>query len=148
MDEGFSLTLINDGEAKITWHLSPQKIQLISLFFDRLPYTFVKALRIYQLQNHEFNGNHACFYELELQQEDTSCLYNNFTMGQSYIFEVGIKLDEKTFIPLLRSSLFSIHDEYVREEIDYFKVNDSSPDWAERVSTYSLYENFNDGWKL
>jgi len=151
MDEGFSITFLNNGEAEIVWKLSTQKIELISLYFNKPSHNFVKALRIYRVGNDEFPSRYGSFHEEELLREETSYHYNKFIVGQSYVFEIGIKLDDKKFLPLLRSNLFRIFPEHeispVRKTREYFKENFTSPAWSERVSTYSLYENHISGWK-
>lgn len=151
MDEGFSITFLKNGEAEIGWSLSQQKIELISLYFDKPPYNLRKALRIYHVVNHDFIRSDASFYEKELLSEDTSYQYNEFIMGQSYFFEVGIKLDDKKFLTLIRSSLYSISSNSeqfsVQEKRENLKGNFSSPAWSESVSTYTLYENQENGWK-
>lgn len=136
--------------ACIQWGLSPQKMKLVSLYFNEPFPNFKKQLRIYHVTGIVFDGYNALgFQELSVRDSEGSLNIEGLKSGHSYCLELGIVLKRNKFFPILRSNTKKIPGAEV--EIDPFSEvgndrEDSMPEWSQSVSTYTLYENLNNGW--
>lgn len=134
----------------IHWGLSPQKMKLVSLYFNQPFPKFQIQLRIYRVTGVQFDGYNALgFQKLIVRDSEGSLKIEGLEPGFSYCLELGIILKRNKFLPLLRSNTKKIPG--ARMGIDAFSEmeldrEDSMPKWSQSVSTYTLYDNVNNGW--
>lgn len=137
--------------ACIHWGLSPQRIKLVSLYFNQPFPKFKKQLRLYHVTGVQFDGYNALgFHEMIVRNVEGSLNIEGLKAGYSYCVELGIVLKRNKFFPLLRSNTQKIPG-VGTEIIDTFTEmgtdsENSMPNWAQAVSTYTLYDNLNNGW--
>lgn len=134
----------------IHWGLSPQKKKIVSFYFNQPFPSFQKQIRIYHASGVYFDGYNASgFKKLIVHDNEGSLIIKGLEAGCSYCLELGIVLERNKFFPLIRSKTKEIPG---RREIGEFLTDEgidcenSKPIWSKAVSTYTLYDNDNNGW--
>ncbi|MGN7178358.1 DUF4912 domain-containing protein [Paenibacillus sp. FSL R5-0490] len=137
-----TLTRSSDDKAKVSWRLSIQKVKMLSLYLDKPVSSLRKSLRIYDVTGVVFNGaNSVCDHEVILS-DHSEWTFKGLKPGKVYCVELGIKITDIHFIPLLRSEAL-----YTSEESPSQGKNESEvqPAWTVNVSTYTYYESVSEG---
>jgi uncharacterized protein len=145
--------LVEDYKIASFWKIAPWQKQLVTSYFNiDLNQRYV-VFRIYDVTDIIFNGSNAhSVFEFQLPENKTYWIIKGIKPGRSYVTEVGYRLDQHQFFPILRSNAIHGHKTLVeknedrllnREEIQ--KNMADKPNWVGNVSTYSFYENINKG---
>ncbi|MBU8879389.1 glycosyltransferase [Bacillus sp. FJAT-29790] len=147
--------LISSEKLDVFWKLSSEKKKIIEAYFGEPFSSMVKALRIYDVTSIIFDGGNAHSYQdVILADKHTNWTFKGLKSYRSYCVEYGIMISEYKFFPMLRSTAVH-HPLEIRKpqgelqaelESDFQDAN-HPPIWAERVSTYSYYENVNEAKK-
>ncbi|MEK3853145.1 DUF4912 domain-containing protein [Cytobacillus sp. FSL H8-0458] len=137
-----TLTRSADDSAKVFWRLSIQKVKMLSLYLDEPVSSLRKSLRIYDVTGVIFDGaNAVCDHEVILS-DHSEWTFKGLKLGNVYCVELGIKITDTHFIPLLRSEAL-----YTSEESPSHRKSESElqPAWTVNVSTYTYYESVSEG---
>jgi uncharacterized protein len=140
--------LVSPDKLYSFWRLSDQQKQLISHYFQRSFTSFPQVLRLYDVTSILFNGSNAHeVYEIFLLENKKSWFVKGLKPNRCYCAELGIKLTDRKFLPLLRSNAVHVPRTAVEQagelvkELEQFQNNkENAPKWVEHVSTYSYYE--------
>jgi uncharacterized protein len=152
--EHLTAWLIDKNKLFVYWRLLDVKKDLVSSYFDKPFASYQKVLRIYDVTDILFNGSNAHqVKETKLYEKQGISLLNELQPNHCYITELGVKLSDHEFFPLLRSNAVHIprtdrkqtgHQK--KDNKDHFvKKEDLLPNWVEHVSTYSYYEKIMNG---
>lgn len=154
--DGLMAWLINHHSLVTFWRVSEQKKKLVHFYFEKPYASFLKALRVYDVTDIIFNGKNAHSTQEIILADNT----DNWTLiglrpSRCYCIELGIKVNEQKFFPLLRSNVVQVprssreQTGQLKHEISNFAKNTTSPpNWVEHVSTYSYYEKVDHGRDL
>ncbi|KAF0818383.1 hypothetical protein KIS4809_2782 [Bacillus sp. ZZV12-4809] len=139
-----ALTRSTDDRVIASWELSPQKEKMLSRYLDEPFSAFRKSLRIYDVTGVLFDGaNSVCDHEVILSGQ-TEWLFKGLKPDRVYCVELGIKITDIQFLPLLRSEAL-----HTSEEIPCHSYGKSEsgvqPEWTVNVSTYTYYESVSEG---
>ncbi|WP_282172634.1 DUF4912 domain-containing protein [Cytobacillus firmus] len=137
-----TLTRSSDDKARVSWRLSIQKVKMLSLYLDKPVSSLRKSLRIYDVTGVVFDGaNAVCDHEVILS-DYSEWTFKGLKPGKVYCVELGIKITDTHFIPLLRSEAL-----YTSEESPSRGKSESEvqPAWTVNVSTYTYYESVSEG---
>lgn len=140
IESGSKLHLSWDPEEKFP-------LQVLTIYFERQLENLVQVIRIYELFDPKSDDQktHPLF-EFPFSYEKGYWSVKGIMANKSYYAEIGVKLSENKYFPLLRSNSFflsntSILDEQ-KEPISHMYQNQlTTPKWFEYVSTYSYYQN-------
>lgn len=142
--------VLGNEQIIIHWGLSPQKKKIVSIYFNQLFPSFQKQLRIYHVSGVQFDGYNASgLKKLIVHDNEGSLIIKGVKAGCSYCLELGIVLERNRFFPLIRSKTKKIPG---KREIGEFLAEkgidceNSKPIWSKAVSTYTLYDDDNNGW--
>ncbi|XJZ26228.1 DUF4912 domain-containing protein [Bacillota bacterium Lsc_1132] len=134
---------VSDQKISLRWHAVelPKKVvkHCFQSDFDEL----VQVIRIYDVTKIRFNGSNAHHYhELAVPYSREYWHVKGLLPNRNYIAELGVKLSEDDFFPILRSNLVQLGPESDRLEVlDREQNNGNPPAWLDHVSTYSFYQN-------
>lgn len=137
-----TLTRSSDDKAKVSWRLSIQKVKMLSLYLDKPVSSLRKSLRIYDVTGVVFDGaNAVCDHEVILS-DHSEWTFKGLKPGKVYCVELGIKITDTHFIPLLRSeALYTSEDSLSQGKSE----SEVQPAWTVNVSTYTYYESVSEG---
>lgn len=137
-----TLTRSSDDKAKVSWRLSIQKVKMLSLYLDKPVSSLRKSLRIYDVTGVVFDGaNGVCDHEVILS-DHSEWTFKGLKPGKVYCVELGIKITDTHFIPLLRSeALYTSEDSLSQGKSE----SEVQPAWTVNVSTYTYYESVSEG---
>jgi uncharacterized protein len=147
-NEHLTAWLVSKNKLFVFWRLLEEKKDLISNYYDKPFNSYQKVIRIYDVTHILFNGNNAHqIREFILEEGQEKWIQNDLQPNRCYITELGIKLSESDFFPLLRSNAVHVprtnpnQTGNLKKEIDQYLTNEKSvPNWVEHVSTYSYYD--------
>lgn len=147
--EHLTAWLIDKNKLFVFWKLLDVKQELLENYFSQSVQSKQKVLRVYDVTHIIFDGNNAHqIQEYNLTEGQEISILNDLQPNRCYITELGIKIKENEFFPLLRSNTVHMprtskkQTGHFKKEIDlYLRKSDSMPKWVEHVSTYSYYEN-------
>lgn len=140
--------LVSEDRILISWQLSKPKKQLVEAYFDHPFDNYQQVLRIYDVTCIIFNGNNAHHvHEICIQSEQHYWAVVGLKANRCYLFELGIKISDSRFFPLLQSNAIhmprdcKVRDSNLNQEIKEFQHRQNRPpNWIEHVSTYSFYD--------
>lgn len=146
--EHLTAWLIDKNKLFVYWRLLDVKKDLVSSYFDKPFASYQQVLRIYDVTDILFNGSNAHhIQEIKLHEKQSISLLNELQPNRCYITELGVKLSDHEFFPLLRSNAVHIprtdrkQAGHLKKDINHFlKKENLVPNWVEHVSTYSYYE--------
>jgi uncharacterized protein len=152
--EHLTAWLIDKNKLFVYWRLLDVKKDLVSSYFDKPFASYQKVLRIYDVTDILFTGSNAHqVKEAKLYEKQGISLLSELQPNRCYITELGVKLSDHEFFPLLRSNAVHIprtdrkqtgHQK--KDNKDHFVKKESLlPNWVEHVSTYSYYEKIMNG---
>lgn len=138
------LTRSADDKVKVSWRLSIQKEKMLSLYLDEPASSLRKSLKIYDVTVVIFDGaNAVCDHEVILSDQ-SEWTFKGLKPGKVYCVELGIKITDTHFFPLLRSEAL-----HTSEELPCHSHGKSEsgvqPEWTVNVSTYTYYESVSEG---
>ncbi|PLR89487.1 glycosyltransferase [Bacillus sp. T33-2] len=132
---------------KVSWRISKFTYQLLSGFFVVPLDELKKSLRLYDVTSLIFNGsNQHSVMEIMIPDAQQSWLLKGLKPNRSYVVEIGVKLGENSFLPIVRSVAVLVpgYGEGtgpVQGDPGICLNNMYTPPaWTEHVSTYSYYE--------
>jgi hypothetical protein len=146
--------LIPPRKAIFFWDSSDLPKQLFQYYFNLSFETSVQVIRIYDVTQIQFNGRNAHhYYDISIPYQQSYWIVKGLFSNRSYLAEIGVKLSNGNFFPLLRSNSIKIpkqenvlHNELFQDISQLYKEEEKFPKWREFVSTYSYYlENDKDG---
>lgn len=141
--------LISADHVYVFWRLSNQKKELVSTYFQLSVAELNLVLRINDVTSILFDGSNAhYFHEFSIPGDKNTWLVRGLLPNRCYCAELGIKITDKKFFPLLRSNAVHMPRTSTEQagelakELEHFKDHkENAPRWIEHVSTYSFYEN-------
>lgn len=144
--------LLDSARLMVFWSVSPHKKDLVSRFYGHPFKSYVQVLKVHDVSSIIFNGKNAhSSQEITLLNDETYWMIKGLKPGRCYCLEMGIKLTEQKFLPLLRSNTIHV-PRTSRDQVgqltgdisNFLNSTDHPPNWVEHVSTYSYYENLNE----
>ncbi|EIJ78869.1 hypothetical protein PB1_14964 [Bacillus methanolicus PB1] len=140
--------LVSPNKLYSFWRLSEEQQKLISHYYQRPFAHFQLVLRLYDVTCILFNGSNAHeVFEIFLPENKNSWFIKGLRPNRCYCAELGIKLSDHKFLPLLRSNAIHVPRSAVEQagelakELEWFQNRrESAPKWVEHISTYSFYE--------
>jgi uncharacterized protein len=137
--------LVSDNRCISFWEIAPWQRELVCSYFNHEVNLSILFLRLYDVTDIYFDGSnaHAC-HEFQLKEESTFWVIKGLKTGRSYLTEIGFRVNHQQFFPILRSNTIQGNEnmnviEPLPEQFDQIR-----PNWKDRVSTYSYYENMNE----
>ncbi|PWW26581.1 hypothetical protein DFO73_110154 [Cytobacillus oceanisediminis] len=146
IEDKINLTRIADEKIKVDWKLSIYKENMVAQYFNRPISSWRKALRIYDVTGVIFDGGNAqSDHEVVLQEHHTEWIFKGLKSNRVYCIEMGMKLTENIFFPLLRSdALYSSETGFENISRPQEQIQKAA-EWTESVSTYTYYETVSEG---
>ncbi|QED48638.1 glycosyltransferase [Cytobacillus dafuensis] len=147
MEERIHVSLISKDILSVTWEVPDFIKSFIENYFEQLFTSLISAIRIYDVTCIIFDGSNAHYYfEAMTGESQKNWKFKNLKANRNYCVEVGIKLSENQFFPLLRSNTVrtwenqsALEDKNQIEEFPSSENDDSRENWNDFVSTYSYY---------
>lgn len=148
--------LIPPRKAIFFWDSSDLPKRFFQYYFNIRFDDLVPVIRIYDVTQIQFNGKNAHhFYEIPISYQQGYWIVKGLFSNRSYLAEVGVKLSNGSFFPLLRSNSIRIpklenvlDNEFYQDISQLYRDEEQTPKWREFVSTYSYYlDNGSDGGK-
>ena len=92
-----------------------------------------------------FTGNNAHhYYDITVPYNKGYWFIKGLTASRSYMAELGVKMNDKDFFPILRSNAVQTPNMGGSDVYNHLVLNQQiehySPKWIDHVSTYSYYE--------
>lgn len=138
--------LVSENRLVSFWEIAPWQKKLVASYFNCEINQSVIVFRIYDVTDIHFNGINAhTFYEFQLPDEKNYWFIKGIKPGRSYLTEIGYRLNNHSFFPILRSN--SVHGlQTIQSSVHVLnnysnKDQNNKPIWIDKVSTYSYYEN-------
>lgn len=144
--------LVSNQKLASNWKISSWQKELAASYFDSINQEII-IFRIYDVTDIYFNGSNAhSMYEFQLAKDTLNWTIKGIKQGRSYLTEIGYKVNQNQFFPILRSN--AVHnlpdaaivqsDSLTYQQDAFYKESLLQPKWADKVSTYSYYENINE----
>jgi uncharacterized protein len=148
-EENYLVTrYISANKIASNWKIAPWQRELIASYFNMETNQKAIVFRVYDVTDIIFNGSNAhSYYEFQLPNDKTYWVIKGIKPERSYITEIGYQLNHQQFFPILRSNTV-FRDQQIKDfpttnlELS-LKQQINKPEWIEKVSTYSYYENIN-----
>jgi uncharacterized protein len=139
--------LISPSRVILIWEVTETPGSVIQLYYNKRFDDLVQVVRIYDVTDIIFNGNNAHhFYEIAVPFANGYWFVKGLIANRNYIAEIGVKLNEKDFFPILRSNTIqtppitlSNGSEIYQHLSQHQQLENRRPKWVDRVSTYSYY---------
>jgi uncharacterized protein len=139
--------LVSPRKTLLFWEVSEIPEKIISTYFNRRFDELVHVVRVYDVTEINFNGKNAHhYYEIAVPYKNGYWFIKGLVSNRSYIAELGVKFNNESFFPLLRSNSIqtptleiSNGSEIYHDLAHYQQHEDSPPKWIDHVSTYSYY---------
>ncbi|NWQ40030.1 DUF4912 domain-containing protein [Bacillus sp. EB106-08-02-XG196] len=139
--------LVTPRKVILYWEASNIPGKVITSFYERPFEDLVHIVRIYDVTDIIFTGNNAHhYYDITVPYKKGYWFIKGLTANRSYIAELGVKLNENEFFPLLRSNSVQTPaignlngSEIYTNLVNFQQIDDYSPKWIDHVSTYSYY---------
>lgn len=143
--------LVSNHKLVINWKMAAWQNGLTASYFDNINQEII-ILRLYDVTDIYFNGSNAhSSYEFQLSKETTNWSIKGIKLGRSYLTEIGYKVNQNQYFPILRSNVvFNLpnglgqKDSLTYQHEAFYQERILQPKWTEKVSTYSYYENINE----
>ncbi|MBT2687127.1 DUF4912 domain-containing protein [Bacillus sp. ISL-47] len=146
IEDKINITRISAEKIKVYWEISIYKENMVAQYFNRPISSWRKALRIYDVTGVIFDGGNAqSDHEVVLLNQHTEWTFKGLKPNRVYCIEMGVKLTENNFFPLLRS------DALYTSEMGFENISrpqepiQEAAEWTESVSTYTYYETLCEG---
>jgi uncharacterized protein len=145
--------LVTPRKVIVYWEASSIPNKVFSLFYNKPFEEMVHIVRIYDVTDIIFTGNYAHhYYDITVPYNKGYWFIKGLTANRSYVAELGVRLNDKEFFPVLRSnsvqtpSMGNLNgSEIYKNLVTAQHIDDISPKWIDHVSTYSYYgESEND----
>jgi hypothetical protein len=145
--------LVSPRRLILFWDSHDLPKSLIELYFNRSFEKLAHVIRIYDVSHIEFNGENANhFFDIIAPYQQGYWSVKGLLSNRNYIAEIGVKLPDGGFFPLLRSNEVqtpkldaTVHYPIYRDVFTLQQHEERGPKWTEHVSTYSYYVNTEDG---
>lgn len=146
------LSLTDDQKLASNWKIAKWQKELVGSYFNGEINQSVILLRVYDVSDIYFNGSnaHSCF-EFQLPENKTYWVVKGIKQERTYITEIGYKTKHNLFFPVLRSNAVHVglkqevkETIYKNKVVHQQEIRENHPKWADKVSTYSYYENINE----
>jgi uncharacterized protein len=143
--------LVSNHKLVTNWKMAAWQKGLTASYFDNINQEII-ILRLYDVTDIYFNGSNAhSSYEFQLSKETTNWSIKGIKLGRSYLTEIGYKVNQNQYFPILRSNVvFNLpngleqKDSLTYQHEAFYQERILQPKWTEKVSTYSYYENINE----
>jgi uncharacterized protein len=143
--------LVSNHKLISNWEIATWQKKLSASYFDQINQEII-ILRLYDVTDIYFNGSNAhSSYEFRLKKDTTNWTIKGIKQGRSYLTEIGYKVNQNQYFPILRSN--AVHnllgaveqkDSLRFQHVAFYKERLLQPKWTNKVSTYSYYENINE----
>lgn len=141
------IKLVSPKKLILFWDTSDLPKKLIHLYFNGKFAEFTQVIRIYDVTQINFNGKNAHhFYEIAVPFEQGYWFVKGLFQNRSYLAEIGVKMKETEFFPLLRSNSVQTPKMEVTQQNQIYqdvfqlqRYEERPPKWRDHVSTYSYY---------
>ncbi|PAE43986.1 DUF4912 domain-containing protein [Bacillus sp. 7884-1] len=139
--------LVTPRKVIVYWEASKVPAKVITSFYDRPFEELVHIVRIYDVTDIIFTGNNAHhYYDITVPYNQGYWFIKGLTANRSYVAEIGVKLNENEFLPVLRSNSVQTPtmgnlngSEIYTNLVNFQQIDNFSPKWIDYVSTYSYY---------
>ncbi|MEH6994470.1 DUF4912 domain-containing protein [Neobacillus drentensis] len=139
--------LVTPRKVIVYWEASKVPVKVITSFYDRPFEELVHIVRIYDVTDIFFTGNNAHhYYDITVPYNQGYWFIKGLTANRSYMAELGVKLNENEFFPVLRSNSVQTPtmgnlngSEIYTNLVNIQQIDNFSPKWIDYVSTYSYY---------
>lgn len=147
------VSVMSSDTINVAWSLSTINKEFINQYFGKPFSSFRNALRLYEVNNCDSATNQN-YFELIIPEDQYNWKLKGLKDDCIYWLEIGIKLTELEFFPLLRSeriympALIFASEKQNRINTDLnlsHSEKEPVPSWTKRVSTYTYYEK-KDTW--
>ncbi|WP_423407404.1 DUF4912 domain-containing protein [Heyndrickxia sp. MSNUG] len=135
-----SARILSSDQLFVFWKLQDEKVKLMADYFNLPETKTVKSLRLYEITTSEGTMHSTVILEVILRKSVSSWLFKGISEKRNYEVELGIKRNEEDFFPMLRSNPIILNVKSITPERCKHPLT-SSPEWTEKVSTYTYYEN-------
>jgi uncharacterized protein len=138
--------LISPSRIILIWEVTETPGSFIHLYYNKKIGNLVQVVRIYDVTDIIFNGNNAHhFYEIAVPFTNGYWFVKGLIANRSFIAEIGVKLNENDFFPILRSNTIQTPPIRLSDGSEIYhlaqhqQLENRQPKWVDRVSTYSYY---------
>jgi hypothetical protein len=153
MNGAIQAKLVSPGKLVLFWDTHDLSKKIRELYLNTTVHTHEYAIRIYDISHVEFDGENAHhFFEISVPYQKGYWFVKGLLSNRNYIAEIGVKLTEGGFFPLLRSNEVqtpklepAVHYPIYRDVFILQQHEERSPKWTEHISTYSYYIQKKDG---
>jgi uncharacterized protein len=145
--------LVTPRKVIVYWEASSIPNKVLGLFYNKTFEEMVHIVRLYDVTDIIFTGNNAHhYYDITVPYNKGFWFIKGLTANRSYVAELGVKLNDKEFFPVLRSNSVQTPaignlngSEIYKNLVTAQHIDEFSPKWIDHVSTYSYYgESKND----
>jgi uncharacterized protein len=145
--------LVTPRKVIVYWEASSIPNKVFDLFYNKPFEEMVHIVRLYDVTDIIFTGNNAHhYYDITVPYNKGYWFIKGLTANRSYIAELGVKVNEKEFFPVLRSNSVQTPtmgnleaSEIYKNLVDIQQIDNFSPKWKDHVSTYSYYGESKNG---
>jgi uncharacterized protein len=145
--------LVTPRKVILYWEPSSIPNKVFNLFYDKPFEEMVHIVRLYDVSDIIFTGNNAHhYYDITVPYNKGYWFIKGLTANRSYVAELGVKLNEQDFFPVLRSNSVQTPtmsnleaSEIHKNLVDLQQIDNFSPKWIDHVSTYSYYGESKNG---
>lgn len=139
--------LVSQRKIVLCWNVTDILKNVIQLYYNCTFDNLVHVIRIYDVSQTSSNRKKAYpFYEIFIPYDQEYWFVKGLISNRSYFAEIGVKVTESNFFPLLRSNSFhipgikmTINNEIYEDISKMDQYEDRQPIWRDHVSTYSYY---------
>jgi len=139
--------LVTPRKVIVYWEASSIPNKVLSLFYNKPFEEMIHIVRLYDVSDIIFTGNNAHhYYDITVPYNKGYWFIKGLTANRSYVAELGVKLNDKEFFPVLRSNSVQTpaigkHNgsEIYKSLVTAQHIDEFSPKWIDHVSTYSYY---------
>jgi uncharacterized protein len=139
--------LVTPRKVIVFWEVSSIPNKVLGLFYNKTFEEMVHIVRLYDVTDIIFTGNNAHhYYDITVPYNKGYWFIKGLTANRSYVAELGVKLNDKEFFPVLRSNSVQTPaignlngTEIYKNLVTAQHIDEFSPKWIDHVSTYSYY---------
>jgi uncharacterized protein len=144
-DEYLVAKLVAGTKIASFWRIADWQKELVSAYFNMDVSQRPLVLRIYDVTDIIFNGSNAHdYFEFYIPENKTYWVIKGIQANRNYLTEIGYRLNDQRFFPILRSNTIKGQTQKdLYSVLENETLNRAIPNWTEKVSTYSYYENIN-----
>ncbi|WNS74300.1 glycosyltransferase [Bacillus sp. DTU_2020_1000418_1_SI_GHA_SEK_038] len=146
------LKMISNSTCYVSWDSSHHIRNLVEWYFNRSFSKVTKALRLYSAADVGIRGRNEYNQEIIIDGNQSQRIVEGLSNNRSYYAEIGIKLSNHHFFPILRSNI--IGSDSLESESGLLRAcpepSELSYPWSKMVSTYTYYvpNNWNGDFSL